>query len=124
MENRAASRIFERPVFARARRVCLALPGAVEAVAWGHPAFRVGKKMFCTFEMIRGRPSIACRAPLDAAKRLRGREDIFVTPYGRGLWVSVWVDSPVDSDELAARIEQGYRIVAGKRMLQALNGES
>lgn len=29
------------------RQICLALPDAKEAVAWRHPAFRVGEKMFC-----------------------------------------------------------------------------
>lgn len=38
---------FERPVFARARALCLAFPETAETVSWGHPNFRAGKKTFC-----------------------------------------------------------------------------
>ncbi len=32
---------------ARLRQICLTLPDTKETVAWRHPAFRVGEKMFC-----------------------------------------------------------------------------
>jgi len=65
---------FIRPVFARLRRLCLALPETREAESWGHPNFRAGKKTFCTFEMLNERPSIAFRlSPSDANRTLRRR---------------------------------------------------
>ena len=58
--------------------------------------FKAGGKTFCTFEVMKGRPSIAFRldgkAAADALKDVR----CFASPYGRGLWVSVWVDEAVD----------------------------
>jgi predicted DNA-binding protein (MmcQ/YjbR family) len=117
------TRIFERPVFSRARRLCLAFPETVERSSWGHPNFRAGKKTFCAFEMIQGRPSIAFRLPrAEVARRLR-RRGTFQTPYGRGLWVSVWVDGAVETDTIARLAEQSYRGVATKRMLAALDSE-
>jgi predicted DNA-binding protein (MmcQ/YjbR family) len=113
--------VFERPVFARARRLCLAFPETSERTAWGHPNFRAGKKMFCAFEILKGRPSIAVKlSPTDIDFALK-RNDFFVTPYGRGLWASVWVDGAVDWKLMASLLERSYRLVANKRMLRVLD---
>ncbi len=112
---------FERPVFARARRLCLALPETIETSSWKHPNFRAGRKTFCTFEIVSGRPSIAFRlAPVDVAAALR-RKHFFATPYGRGLWASVWVDVAVDWKLIESLLERSYRLVASKRLLAALD---
>jgi len=67
-----STRLFDRPVFSRARQVCLAFPETVERSSWGHPNFRAGTKTFCAFEMIQGRPSIAFRLDRgEVARRLR-----------------------------------------------------
>jgi predicted DNA-binding protein (MmcQ/YjbR family) len=113
--------VFERPVFARTRRLCLAFPETTETSSWGHPSFRAARKTFCTFEIVTGRPSIAFRlAPLDGAAALR-RKHFFATPYGRGLWFSVWVDVAVDWKLIGSLVEQSYRVVAGKRLLSLLD---
>src|SRR5262245_55256981 len=114
--------VFERPVFARTRRLCLALPDAVEAIAWGHPTFRAGagRKMFCAFEVMKGRPSIAFRLPAKEAAAALTDIRCFASPYGRGLWVSVWVDGAVDWAQIEQFIVRGYRTVATKRQLAAL----
>lgn len=115
------TRAFERPVFARARRLCLAFPETTETSSWGHPNFRAGRKTFCTFEILNDRPSIAFRlAPADTAAALR-RKDFFVTPYGRGLWASAWVDGTVDWKLIESLLERSYRLVASKRLLTALD---
>jgi len=114
-------RLFERPVYRRARRLCLALPETSERTAWGHPNFRAGRKVFCAFEIIKGRPSIAFKLkPAQAKRALRSRE-FFATPYGRGSWVSVWVDGDLHWDTVGALVETSYRNVALKRMLGALD---
>ncbi|HKB11696.1 MAG TPA: MmcQ/YjbR family DNA-binding protein [Vicinamibacterales bacterium] len=111
-------------MFRRARQLCLALPETAERLAWGHPNFRAGQKVFCAFEMIKGRPSIAFKvSPTQARRSLRGRA-FFETPYGRGRWVSVWVDEAVDWDAIAWLVEQSYRGIAIKRMLAALDARS
>jgi predicted DNA-binding protein (MmcQ/YjbR family) len=112
---------FERPVFARARRLCLALPETNETLSWDHPNFRVGRKTFCSFEMVKGRPSIAFRlAPADAEAALQ-RKHFFATPYGRGLWVSAWVDGVIDWKSIGLLVERSYRSVANKRLLKTLS---
>jgi predicted DNA-binding protein (MmcQ/YjbR family) len=114
------TRKFDRPVFARARGLCLAFPETAETASWGHPNFRAGKKTFCAFEIVEGRPSIALRlSPADVDRMLR-RKHFFATPHGRGLWVSVWVDAAIDWKLIASLLARSYRGVANKRMLRAL----
>src|SRR5262249_41981448 len=115
------SDVFARPVFDRARRLCLAFPETTEKSSWGHPNFRAGQKVFCAFEMVRGRPSIAFRlSPVDVDLALR-RKRFFPTPYGRGLWVSLWVDAAIDWKLVRSLIERSYRLVANKRLVKALD---
>lgn len=123
-----AGDLFDRPVFARARRICLGYPEAVEAVAWGHPVFKAGKKTFCAFEMLHGRPSIAFRLydHPETKVQIRGKpghraDTFFFTPYGRNQWVSVWADGPLDWKMVERMADQGYRLVANKRLLARLD---
>lgn len=118
-----SEQIFARPVFARVRRKCLALPESVETSSWGHPNFRAGKKTFCTFELVKGRPSVAFRLPPDDVERLLPGKQFFLTPYGRGQWVSAWLDEAVDRKLIEQLIESSYRTVATKRMVAALTAE-
>ena len=105
----------------KARKLCLSYPESNETAAWGHPNFRAGKKAFVTFERWEGRPSIAFRVQdADKEKRHPGGE-FFVTPYGRGQWVSLWIDKPIPEwPVIEALIDKGYRLVALKRMLASL----
>ena len=101
-------------LLAKVRTHCLSYPESNETAAWGHPNFRAGKKAFVTFERWEGRPSIAFRVQ-DAG-------EFFVTPYGRGQWVSLWIDKPVPGwPVIASLIDKGYRLVAIKRMLNSLD---
>ena len=107
-------------VLQRVRGLCLALPETREVSAWGHPVFKAGAKAFAAIEPIKGRPSVAFRlAPVDIDLLLQ-RPSFFATPYGRGLWVSVWADSPLDWTLMARLVDSSYRMVALKRMLKAL----
>jgi len=108
-------------IVTRLREMCLALPETRETFSWGHPNFRAGKRTFATFEVVKGRPSIAFRlAAADVNRHLR-RDSFFATPYGRGQWVSVWADSRLDWDLVADLLQRSYRTVALKRMISALD---
>jgi predicted DNA-binding protein (MmcQ/YjbR family) len=99
----------------------LAFPKTTETASWNHPNFRAGKKTFCTFEIIAGRPSIAFRlSQADVAVSLR-RKHFFPTPYGRGLWASAWADGAIDWKLIARLLERSYRLVANKRMAALLD---
>ncbi len=109
-------RALSRPVFARARRICLALPETSETSSHGHPNFQAGKKIFCAFEIQKSRPSIAVRLPFAEFAAQVAADLMFATPYGRGSWISVWVDGEVDWKELTALIGRAYNGIANKRM--------
>jgi predicted DNA-binding protein (MmcQ/YjbR family) len=108
-------------VLRRARAYCLALPEVREASSWGHPNFRAGKKTFAAFEQFAGRPSIAFRLNGVDIDLLLRRRNFFATPYGRGQWVSVRVDRPVNRALVERLLLRSYRRVALKRMLAALD---
>ena len=105
----------------RLRTLCLTYPEASEAPSWGHPNFKAGKKVFVAFEQIKGRPSIAFRLEPDDVDRLLMRRQFFVTPYGRGQWVSLWADGALDWKAVADLVDRSYRVVALKRMTTALD---
>ena len=111
---------FTRPVFARMRRQCLALPGVTEKLAWGHPCFRVSNRMFCAFEIMHKRPSVAFRLP-EQSVALDQQGVAFITPYGRGQWASVYVDQRVDWPLLAMLLNASYRGAASARLRATLD---
>jgi predicted DNA-binding protein (MmcQ/YjbR family) len=108
----------------RLRALCLAYPEANETASWGHPNFKAGKKVFVAFEHIKGRPSIAFRLEPADIERLLTRRQFFVTPYGRGQWVSLWADGPVDWKAVTDLVDRSYRVVAQKRMIAALDASN
>ena len=111
-------------VFGRIRDVCLSFPEASEVSAWGHPVFRVRRKAFVAFEQVRERPSIAFRLDPLEVDRLLERKSFFATPYGRGLWVSVWVDRAVNEKLIEKLASQSYRLMAGKRLTALMEATS
>ena len=104
--------------------MCLALPQARETSSWGHPNFRAGPRIFCAFELFADRPSIALRLTATDARRYARKRQFFITPYGRGVWVSRWLDVDVDPELLAALIERSYRQVAPAKLIRLLDARS
>jgi predicted DNA-binding protein (MmcQ/YjbR family) len=109
-------------VLQKFRDLCLSLPETSEVGSWGHPNFRAGKRTFATFEWIGDRPSIAFRLNTTDINLLLRRNEFFVTPYGRGQWVSIWADAPLDWRFVGDLLRRSYRVVALKRMISALEG--
>lgn len=112
------------PYLADLRRLCLALPEAVEVEAWGRPTFRAGKKIFALFEGNDQHPFAVIFKP-DADERPALVEDArFYSPayWGPGGWLALdFTTAPVDWAEVAELIELSYRQVALRRMLKALD---
>jgi predicted DNA-binding protein (MmcQ/YjbR family) len=109
---------------AKLRALCLALPETSETASWNHPNFKAGKKTFVAFERVKGRASIAFRLEPGEVERLLKRKQFFETPYGRGLWASVWADGPIDWRAVQDLVERSYRVVALKRMITRLEETS
>ena len=116
-------------VLDRLRPICLGLPDAIEKLAWGEPSFRAGKgKMFAQLDNNHhdsGHIAVWAPAGFDAQEALveANPERYFVPPYqGVRGWIGIRLDDDaVDWDEVAAVIEDAYRLVASKKLLAALD---
>jgi predicted DNA-binding protein (MmcQ/YjbR family) len=112
------------PHLAELRRVCLALPEAVEVEAWGRPTFRAGKKIFAVFSGTEERPSgLVFKPEQDERAALLGDPRFYAPPYfGPSGWLALDLEAaPPDWAEVAELVESSYRLVALKRMLAALD---
>ena len=113
----------------RLRKLCLALPETHEVEAWGEPTFRVRNKLFAMYASAgnhhgAGRPAVWCKAASENQDLMvrTAPDRFFVPPYvGPSGWVGVWLDRNVDWKELGQLLEDGYRMVAPKRLLRAFN---
>jgi hypothetical protein len=111
----------------RLRRCCLALPEVTERISHGEPTWFVrDKKTFVTSADHHHDDRVAfwCAAPPGAQETLvhAAPDRYFVPPYvgGRG-WLGVYLDVPVDWDEIADIVEDAYRVVAPKRLVAMLD---
>jgi hypothetical protein len=104
----------------RLRKICLALPEAIEKEAWGEPTFRVRGRMFAMYTNNHhgdGRIAMWCKAPLGYQSMMVGVAPtrFFVPPYvGVNGWVGMRLDVEVDWKEVAGVVEQAYRMALEK----------
>jgi hypothetical protein len=110
------------------RKLCLALPETTERLSHGEPTWFVrGKKTFVMYANLHhdDRLGFWCAAPPGAQEALvtADPERFFVPPYvgGRG-WLGVYLDVPVDWDEIGEIVADAYRMVAPKKLVAELDG--
>jgi predicted DNA-binding protein (MmcQ/YjbR family) len=104
------------------RSICLALPEGKEVMAWGHPTFRAGKKMFAGFGEHDDELSLGMSVGYDRQDELLRDARFFPTPYAARLgWVSLRIDDKTDWAEVASLLQEAYQQVALVRMLKALD---
>lgn len=102
----------------RLRRICLALPNAVEKIAWGASTFRSPKRIFAMYAAAdthhgRGRPAVWVMAAPGRQERMvrTARDRFFVPPYvGPNGWIGVWLDKGCDWDELDAMLTSAHAL--------------
>jgi hypothetical protein len=112
---------------ARLRRLCLAFPETNERLSHGEPTWFVrDKKTFVSFADHHhdDRVAFVCAAPGGAQEILVGAApDRFFRPryVGHRGWLGVYLDVPVDWDEIAGIVEDAYRCVAPTRLVEQLD---
>jgi predicted DNA-binding protein (MmcQ/YjbR family) len=106
------------PQLADVRRVCLALPEAVEIEAWGRPTFRAGPKgkIFVVFG---GEGLIFKPEPAERDALLADPKYSVPAYYGPSGWLALELTEP-DWTEIAELVETSYRQVALKRQVKEL----
>lgn len=109
----------------RLRERCLRLPGVTERLSHGEPAWFVGRS-FVTYADHHHDDRLAfwCAAPVGSQPELTSTDPdrFFVPPYvgGRG-WLGVWLDVPVDWDEIGEIVVEAYRAVAPEALIAKLD---
>jgi hypothetical protein len=112
------------------RRVCLALPETTERLSHGEPTWFVRDKK--TFVMYANhhhddRLGFWCAAPEGAQAAMVASEPdrFFRPPYvGHRGWLGVYLDVPVDWDEIEEIVADAYRMVAPKQLVAELDARS
>lgn len=113
----------------RLRRLCLALPETTERLSHGEPTWFVrGKKTFVMYANHHhdDRLGFWCAAPDGAQPAMVASEParFFRPPYvGHRGWLGVYLDVPVDWNEIADIVDDAYRMVAPKKLLAVLDEE-
>jgi hypothetical protein len=108
------------------RALCLSYPRTTERLSHGEPAWFIDEKK--TFVMYADhhhddRLAFWCAAPEGAQEVLvaAAPRRFFRPPYvGARGWLGVYVDVPVDWEEIAHIVDDAYRAVAPKRALAEL----
>jgi hypothetical protein len=119
-----------RDPLTRLRKLCLSYPDASERLSHGEPTwFIAGKKTFVTFANHHHDDRLAfwCAAPEGAQEVLAAAapDRFFRPPYwGTHGWLGVYLDVPVDWDEIAQVIDDAYRAVAPKKLLVQLDARA
>jgi len=107
------------------RAICLALPEVEERLSHGEPAWFVrGKRLFVTFADRHHDDRVACwcAAPPGAQEALVANhpERFFRPPYvGHRGWLGVYLDVPVDWEEIGELARDAYATVAPKGLAAA-----
>ncbi|MDQ3539132.1 MAG: MmcQ/YjbR family DNA-binding protein [Chloroflexota bacterium] len=115
-------------ILAPLRAMCLPYPEAVEAEAFGSPTFQVRTKNFAMVHKPDERVSVWCKAPPGAQEAYLASEPdrYYRPPYlGPAGWIAAWLspECQPDWDEIAAIIDESYRLVAPKRLAALLDDE-
>jgi hypothetical protein len=124
------------PELDQVRRIALSLPGVTERESHGEPCFFVSdKRPLCYFHDNHrgdGRISLWCPAPPGVADELTSSEPnrfFRPTPSASGVfatWLGVYLDTEgddhVDWSEIAAIVEDAFRVVAPKALIAELDG--
>jgi len=112
----------------RLRRICMAMPEATERLSHGEPTWFVGKVFCMLSNNHHNEGNVGFNAPAppgvqaamideDPARFYRPK---YVGPSG---WIGVRLDVDPDWDEIAAIVEEAYRLVAPKRLVKLLDAE-
>jgi len=101
----------------RLRALCLRLDGVTERLSHGEPTWFVGRKTFVMYADHHhdDRVAFSCAAPSGVQEDFVETHParFFRPPYvGHRGWLGVWLDVPVDWDEVAALVADAHRLIA------------
>lgn len=113
-------------VHSQIRDICLALPEVSEKPFGGHtaPSFRIRDKLFVMTSEDGLSMTFKAGPGVQEALVAEAPERFFVPKYvGSKGWVGARLDVDLDWEEMAELIEDGYRLIAPKRLVNLLDRE-
>ena len=106
---------------ARIREICLALPETVEGQQFGTPAWKAGKKTFCTVSNYGNGTHLQAWVGAERQAGLTLDKRYTVPAYtGHNGWINLDLEAREDWDEVRELALESYRHFALKRMLKAI----
>lgn len=108
------------------RAVCLSFPETTERLSHGEPTWFVReKKVFVTYADHHHDDRLAfwCAAPPGAQEErvAMSPDHFFRPPYvGHRGWLGVYLDVPIDWDQVAVLVEDAYRMIAPRSLVALL----
>jgi predicted DNA-binding protein (MmcQ/YjbR family) len=100
-------------VLRRLRAICMKLLGAEEIVTWGHPTFRVDKKIFAVLEEYKGDLCIVFKTEKEHQPLFLKDARFFIAPYvGKHGWLSLKVGGRVNWTEVRHLVRDSHRLVS------------
>lgn len=107
------------------RRICLAFPESVEEITWGHPNFRVRKKIFVFVWGDENGVTLTVKAPVGEQALLLATGDPFFMPayVGSKGWVGIRVGPDTNWAEVAELIEDSYCEIAPRTLSRRIHVE-
>jgi hypothetical protein len=106
----------EAAAIARLRRICMALPGVTEKIAWGECTWRAGKIFAQTDTHHHGADHVAVWLPARRALVDEDPDRFFRPPYvGPKGWIGVRIDRQPDWRVIEGLVAEAYRVVAPTR---------
>ncbi|MFT7139242.1 MAG: hypothetical protein ACJAYE_000775 [Candidatus Azotimanducaceae bacterium] len=108
-------------ILQRLRTICLPLPEVVEDQQFGNPAFRAGKKAFCSLAHNQHGCHLQIWVGRDAQPGFTDTRFNVPAYSGHNGWLDVNLSQKQDWLEIAALVNASYRNFALKRMLKRLD---
>ena len=114
------------PLLSEVRRLCAALPDAIEQKAWGRPTFRAPTKIFAVYGSGKDHPNAVIFKPeADERPALLGDPRFFSPPYfGPSGWLALDLGPDVDWAEVGELVTSSYRLVAPATLVRRLDAAS
>ncbi|MGI8980878.1 MAG: MmcQ/YjbR family DNA-binding protein [Pirellulaceae bacterium] len=117
----------QKSVESALRKAALAYPQATEDFPWGHRAFKIKKKLFLILSYDKDIFNVTVKLPITGKQALSLP---FAQPTGYGLGKSGWVTASfgpkvkVPVELLEDWVDESYRAIAPKKIVQALAGRT
>jgi predicted DNA-binding protein (MmcQ/YjbR family) len=112
-------------VLKKFRALCLGFPETSEAMQFGNPIWRAGKKAFALIYFLDKRLTLGFWVGAEMQSMLSEDSRYRIPPYmGHNGWIALDVSKRCDWEEVAGLLDQSYRHFALKRMLAQLGPAS